>query len=153
MEGPKGKDAACLLAMVDRMSRKTIVIKLPDLTQKSVIEALDTFERKIGTKRFADTFKKIIVDDGSEFLNHKQMEMSLKGNKKRTNIFFVTLIAPGNVGPMNQTNGMIRRFIPKGTPISSVLKREVKEIENWLNNYPRRILNGKSSLQMEALEL
>lgn len=40
---------------------------------------------------------------------------------------------------------MIIRFIPKGTAISDIPVTEVKRVEDWLNNYPRRILGGLSA--------
>jgi len=37
---------------------------------------------------------------------------------------------------------MIRRFLPKGTDFEAVTKRTIKEVQNWMNSYPRKILNG-----------
>ncbi|MBL7131436.1 MAG: hypothetical protein ISS45_08570, partial [Candidatus Omnitrophica bacterium] len=45
-------------------------------------------------------------------------------------------------------NRMIRRFIPKGINIADVSDKEVKTIENWMNNYPRRKLEYKTAKQM-----
>ena len=43
---------------------------------------------------------------------------------------------------------MIRRFIPKGTDISKVSETRIKEIEDWMNNYPRKILGYKTPNEM-----
>jgi IS30 family transposase len=40
---------------------------------------------------------------------------------------------------------MIRRWIPKGTPIDDISKDFIKRIEDWLNNYPRAMFDYKSS--------
>jgi IS30 family transposase len=40
---------------------------------------------------------------------------------------------------------LIRRFIPKGTDISKLSSADIQRIEDWLNDLPRRILNGKSA--------
>lgn len=40
---------------------------------------------------------------------------------------------------------LIRRFILKGKNISEISKKEIKEIERWLNHYPRRLFLGKTS--------
>ncbi len=45
---------------------------------------------------------------------------------------------------------LIRRFIPKGTDIT---EEELKSIEEWMNNYPRKLFNGKSSKEMYDIEL
>ncbi len=42
---------------------------------------------------------------------------------------------------------MIRLFIPKGTDLSQYTKKEIKRIENWLNNYPRKILGYLTPLE------
>jgi len=45
---------------------------------------------------------------------------------------------------------LIRRFIPKGTDIT---EEELKSIEEWMNNYPRKLFNGKCSKEMYDIEL
>ena len=40
---------------------------------------------------------------------------------------------------------MIRRFIPKGIDIGEVKAAKIKEIEDWINNYPRAMFDYKSS--------
>ena len=40
---------------------------------------------------------------------------------------------------------MIRRFLPKGTSFKALTQEEVKRIEKWINNYPRKILKFKTS--------
>ena len=41
---------------------------------------------------------------------------------------------------------MIRRFLPKGCDMNKVSKKMVQKIENWINNYPRKKFDGKSSI-------
>ncbi len=149
IEGPKG-DPTCLLTMVDRKLRKSLIFKIPDQTQKSVIKVLDKIERKLGRVRFAEKFKTITVDNGSEFLNHRKMERSLRSKtKKRTKIYYCHPYSSWERGTNEQTNGMIRRFIPKGTPISPIPKEDILEIQKRINNYPRRIFGGKTAIQKE----
>ena len=47
---------------------------------------------------------------------------------------------------------MIRRWFPKGTNFDNVLKRDVKKVEDWMNNYPREILGWMTADEMYALE-
>ncbi|MGH4138408.1 MAG: IS30 family transposase, partial [Clostridium sp.] len=46
-------------------------------------------------------------------------------------------------------NKMIRRFIPKGVDISAFSKKQIMQIQHWINNYPRRIFGGISANMME----
>ena len=45
-------------------------------------------------------------------------------------------------------NRIIRRFFPKGTNFDEVQLCEVRAAEEWMNNYPRKILGWKSANQV-----
>ncbi|EMB40437.1 hypothetical protein HMPREF9721_00531, partial [Treponema denticola ATCC 35404] len=45
-------------------------------------------------------------------------------------------------------NKLIRRFIPKGADISKYSDIQIKQVENWINNYPRRMFGYKTANQM-----
>jgi len=51
-------------------------------------------------------------------------------------------------GSNENANRIIRRFIPKGSNIADFSKKEIKRIENWMNNYPRKKLGYKTAKQM-----
>ncbi len=38
-------------------------------------------------------------------------------------------------------NGLIRRFFPKGTDFDMIKHKDIKRVENWINNRPMKILN------------
>lgn len=148
IESKRGHGKSCLLTMVDRKTRETLIFKLKDQTQESVLRALNKLERRLGRVEFHNKFKSITVDNGSEFLNHQGMEQSkLSKTKKRTAIYYAHPYSSWERGTNEQTNGMVRRFVPKGSIICKVTKKEIREIQNWLNNYPRRILGGISANQ------
>jgi len=79
------------------------------------------------------------------------MERSLRSKtKKRTEIYYCHPYSSWERGTNEQTNGMIRRFVPKGSMISLITEDEIVKLEDWLNNYPRRIFNGRSANGMNA---
>jgi IS30 family transposase len=45
---------------------------------------------------------------------------------------------------------MIRRWIPKGTPIENYTDDDVKEINDWINGYPRKIFGWATSAERFA---
>lgn len=51
-------------------------------------------------------------------------------------------------GTNENMNRMICRFVPKGVDISMYGKSELKRIQEWLNNYPRKILNYRMSTEL-----
>lgn len=146
--GKAGISKATLLTMTERKSRREIIRKLPDKTQAGVIHALDVMERQMGRKAFRDTFKSITVDNGTEFLNSSEMERSCLSKKKaRTVVYYAHPYSAYERGSNENLNRMIRRFIPKGSDIGKYTKKDIQRIENWLNNYPRKILNYYSPLE------
>lgn len=143
--GGKGCGNACLLTLTERKSRREIIRKLPDRTQASVICAMDGLERQYGRKEFRQMFKTITVDNGSEFLNADEIERScMSRRKQRTQLFYAHPYSAYERGTNENMNRMIRRFIPKGADISKYTKQEINRIEQWLNTYPRKILDYRT---------
>jgi IS30 family transposase len=50
-------------------------------------------------------------------------------------------------GTNENANGIIRRHLPKGTEMAQVSKRKIKDIEEYMNQLPRKILGGKTAAQ------
>lgn len=148
IEGAKGREKACLLTLVERKTRETLILKLSAQTQRCVINSLNNIEQRLGRDEFKNTFKSITVDNGSEFLNDLEMEQSIfNKSEKRTYIYYAHPYCSWERGSNENINGMIRRFIPKGSYISHIRENIIMEIEIWLNNYPRRLFKGLSSFQ------
>ena len=146
IEGTKKADGSCILTLTERKTREALLFKLGSQTQECVINVPDRLERKMGRVTFAEVFKTITVDNGSEFLDHHSMEKSLRSKtKKRTMIYYCHPYSSWERGSNENLNGMVRRFIPKGTKISGIPVKVIQELEDWLNNYPRRIHGGLSA--------
>jgi len=145
-----GRGKACLLVMTERLSRQELIFKLSAKTQDCVIDAIDGLERKY-PKRFCERFKSITMDNGGEFLDMERLERScLKSGAKRTTCYYAHPYSAYERGSNENQNRLIRRFVPKGSDIGKLTKQDVKRIESWMNNYPRRIFNYKSSNQIAA---
>jgi transposase, IS30 family len=129
-----------LLTLTERKTRQELIIKVPQATQEAVQSAFDELEKKLGDE-FGVRFKSITFDNGSEFLNWQSLEASvLKKGAKRTAIYFAHAYHSWERGSNENQNRMIRRFIPKGYDIGGFSDAEIKAVEDWMNNYPRRIL-------------
>ena len=148
--GKREGGGTVLLVLSERSRREEIIIKMPAKTQESVISSLDMIERKYG-KTFKEKFKTITVDNGCEFLDYKGIERSVKNKgNKRTDLYYAHPYSSWERGTNENINKLIRRFIPKGTDIGKISKVRIKYIENWINNYPRKIFGYKSSNDMIA---
>ena len=104
---------------------------------------------RMGIFDFADAVtlqQYITFDNGTEFAAAEGLERSCV-NKclPRTKVYFCHPYSSWERGTNENTNGMIRRRFPKGTNFAAVTNAQIAQAENWINNYPRKILGYKSS--------
>ena len=94
---------------------------------------------------FRGSLKTITCDNGCENLDFEGIEKSALTKKKRTKVYYAHPYSSWERGTNENANKLIRRFIPKGADIGKFTHERIKMIEHWINNYPRRILNGLST--------
>lgn len=137
--GTKGSKSR-LLVLSERATRLEIIMKLPNGKASSVVRALNRLERQYG-ESFSETFLSITCDNGSEFSDWEALDQScLKGKERRTTIYFCHPYTACERGTNENINRMIRRRFPKGTNFDKVKASQVREVEHWVNTYPRGIL-------------
>jgi len=151
--GPSRGSGAALLTLVERKHRQTIIRKLQDKTQASVLRAFKEVEREYGAHSFRQVFKSITADNGSEFLDFQALEASSVDSRLRTHIFYAHPFASWERGSNENTNRIIRRFVAKGCDIAKLTKQAIDDIESWINNYPRRILDFETPNNLFTQEL
>lgn len=145
-----GKGKACLLVLTERASRQEMIFKLPAKTQTEVVNVLDRLERRYKGQFYA-MFSSITMDNGTEFLNMKALERScLKKKRQRTVCYYAHPYSSWERGSNEVNNRLIRRFVPKGADIGKITQAQVKHIESWMNNYPRRQFAFRSAFDVAA---
>lgn len=138
-----------LLVLSERKTRQEKIFKIPNKTQEAVLNVLDMLEQK--EENFEVKFKSITVDNGSEFLDFETLERSvIKPGEKRMRLYYAHPYSSWERGTNENSNKLIRRFIPKGTDIDTIGEEEIERIEHWMNNYPRRIFGYKTANDMLA---
>ena len=149
----KISDDGCLLVLTERKTRYERIIKLKNKMSSSVVKALDELELEYGGM-FKSIFKTVTSDNGTEFSDIDSIERSISSpSKKRFDLYFCHPYTSCERGTNEVTNRLIRRFIPKNTYVKIHPKKHIKEIENWINNYPRRIFGYKTAEDMFQKEL
>jgi transposase, IS30 family len=147
VKGPQ-RAKTSLFTLTERKTREQIILRVEQATQEDVKAAIDSLETQYGDG-FKVKFKSITFDNGVEFLGWKSLEVSSLGLKgRRTTIYFAHAYSSWERGTNENQNRMIRRFIPKGTDIADVSDKEIKWIQDWMNNYPRKILGYKTAKQV-----
>lgn len=141
--GKGGK--SCLLVLTERCSRRELIFKIKAQTQECVVDVIDQLEKKHKGK-FSERFKSITMDNGGEFLDSFRIETStLAGEKLRTLTYYAHPYSAWERGSNETANKLIRRFIPKGANIGKYSHKDIKRIEYWMNNYPRKIFGYKTA--------
>jgi IS30 family transposase len=126
-----GKDGRhCLLTLVDRMTRRTRILKLPARQAAEVNKALIREARSGRLK-----MKSLTLDNGTEFHGFKELEQKLG-----IRVFFAQPYHSWERGTNENTNGLIRQYLPKGSCFKQLTQRQCNQIEQELNDRPRKIL-------------
>ena len=142
-----------ILSLTERKTRMQLVMISKDKTAMSTVNVLNQIERKLGVRNFRKIFKTITCDNGCEFSNTTGMEFSPITGKQRTTVYYCHPYCSSERGSNENQNGFIRRFIPKGTAIGNFTPNYIKQVQDFINYYPRGIFNYKSAADMFQLEL
>ncbi|MDR2869537.1 MAG: IS30 family transposase, partial [Deferribacteraceae bacterium] len=65
-----------------------------------------------------------------------------------TTIYYAHPFSSWERGSNENANRLIRKFIPKGTDISTLPLAYIKRVEKWINNYPRRIFGYRTANEL-----
>lgn len=130
--------------IVERKTRYTFIVKLENRKSETV------------TKQFAkilNTLPKFITksmtyDNGMEMTNHQWLT-----ENTGMDVFFAHPYSSWERGTNENTNGLIRRFLPKGTDFNNVTEEQLKAIENNLNNRPKKVLGYKTPNEQMLQEI
>ena len=126
---------SALLVLVERLTRKTHIKKLErktaSLTSSSIVFALSEYN--------ITHIHSITYDNGCEFAGHEDVNKALQCQS-----YFCNAYHSWEKGLVENINGLIRRFLPKGTNFDNITDEQIKRIENWINNRSMKILGWKS---------
>ena len=125
-----GKDCY-LVTLVERVSKCLLVKRVKSKSKVEVTKAIKSM-----LKPFAAICKTITFDNGGEFAGHKKVSEALK-----CDIYFAKPYHSWQRGLNENTNGLLRRFFPKGMAIGSVSEQEIKNAEFSINTRPRKALD------------
>ena len=126
----KRKESA-LGTLVERTTRQTRLVRLKKKDATSVRVA---YVKKV--KTFPELFSKSLTyDQGKEMVQHKKFTIDTN-----MQVYFADPRSPWQRGTNENTNGLLRQFFPKGTDFNQITIKEIKRVENLLNNRPRKSL-------------
>jgi IS30 family transposase len=133
-------DHHCIATMVERKSKYVIIGKLRARTtaelNRKVIRLILRETRKVRT---------LTADNGTEFHDYKDIE-----TKTGATFYFATPHHSWERGLNENTNGLIRQYLPKGRSMADLSQSDCNAIAKRLNRRPRKLLGFKTPEQVYA---
>ena len=123
-----GSTSACVVTLVERQSGYLLVGKMCARTTAELNRA--TFALM---NRHPQAFRTITADNGTEFHGYRAHEAATG-----VPFYFATPHHSWERGTNENTNGLLRQYLPKGTSLASLTQRRCDALADILNNRPRK---------------
>ena len=119
-----------LVTLVDRKSKLTLIGRVDRYTAEAVEETIIALMEWLPRRHYTLT-----VDNGKEFSNHGNV-----ASKLQIKVYFADPYSAWQRGLNENTNGLIRQYVPKGSDILTITNEQIEHIMDRLNNRPRKSL-------------
>ena len=135
-------NASAVGTLVERSSRLLILVHLPHPKPGSAANVLQAFTDKL--RSIARPMRQSMTyDQGSEMARHKE----LSANTGMA-VYFCDPHSPWQRGTNENTNGLVRQYLPKGMDLSEVTQVQLDAIADEINNRPRKTLKAHSPIEV-----
>ena len=118
--------------LVERQSRYVILVRLPEKTTQTVVRALAARVRRLPIA----LRKSLTWDRGTELTEHRAFTIATQ-----VRVYFCDPHSPWQRGSNENTNGLLRQYLPKGTDLSTYTQAQLDAIAHRLNTRPRLTLD------------
>ena len=133
----KGRQHA-FVTLVERKTLYTVVRRIPskhaDITADAIIDSVMPLKDKVLT---------ITLDNGKEFAQHERVAQALDAD-----VYFAHPYASWERGINENTNGLLRRYFPKGTDFMALSEEEIQAAIDKLNHRPRKTRGYKTPYEL-----
>ena len=135
------RNGSAIVTLVERTTRLVILARMEGTDARSAREGFTKKLRHVP----ALLRKTLTYDRGNERAEHAQL-----AHRLAIQIFFADPYSPWQRGTNENTNGLLRQYLPKGTDLSGYTQRELNAIAHRLNTRPRKCLNFATPLEVYA---
>jgi IS30 family transposase len=133
----KGRKNA-FVTMVERKTLFTVVKRIEskhaDITADALIASMMSLKASVHT---------ITLDNGKEFAQHERI-----GNVLDASVYFAHPYSSWERGINENTNGLLRRYFPKGTDFMKLSEEEIQTAVNKLNHHSRKTRGYKTPYEL-----
>ena len=127
--------------LIERTSRVVMLARMDDATAEGCLAA---FTKALN--RVPDAMRKTLTyDQGKEMARHKDLTVATG-----VAVYFADPHSPWQRGSNENTNGLLRQYLPKGTDLSTYSQRELDVIAHLLNTRPRKMHGWRTPNEVYA---
>lgn len=130
--------------LVERSTRLVLLARIPAPDSLSVCQG---FARKLGPVP-QPLRKSLTYDQGREMARHELLRKRL-----RLQTYFADPHSPWQRGSNENTNGLLRQYLPRNTDLARLSQRELNAVAARLNNRPRKTLDWMTPNEAWAVQL
>jgi len=126
-----GSQNSQIATLVERQTRYLMLVKVAAKDTETVVDALIKHTRKLPQ----ELYKSLTWDRGKEMAAHKRFTLATD-----IKVYFCDPRSPWQRGSNENTNGLLRQYLPKGIDISSYSQAKLNAVARQLNERPRKTL-------------
>ena len=142
--GPRDGKRGAYFTLIERKTREYIMMPITSKSAENVLECINRLHDHFGM-HFSSVFRSLTFDNGNEFALWREIETDPSNGEKRTSVYFAHPYCSYERGSNENCNGLIRRFIKKGTDVNKISKDITMKINKCINSKRRKILQYVSS--------
>ncbi len=134
-----GSASSQIATLVERQTRYVMLVKLDGKDSQTVVNALIKNARTLPQ----ELYKSLTWDRGTEMHAHKQFTVATD-----IQVYFCDPQSPWQRGSNENTNGLLRQYMPRGMDISGFSQAHLNAIARQLNERPRKTLGFQTPAEM-----
>ena len=134
-----GDRSSQIATLVERQTRYVMLVKVASNDTATVVNALIKNARKLPQ----ELYKSLTWDRGHEMAGHKRFTLATD-----IQVYFCDPHSPWQRGSNENTNGLLRQYLPKGIDISSYSQAKLNAVARQLNERPRKTLGYQTPAEM-----
>lgn len=128
----EGSNNSCIATLVERHSRYVMLLKLVHKNSETLISALIRQSKQLPD----ELYKSLTWDRGTEMRAHRRFTVATD-----IQVYFCDPQSPWQRGSNENTNRLLRQYLPKGTDLAVHSQSALNKIARQLNERPRKTLN------------
>ena len=128
-----------IATLVERQTRYVMLAKVASKDTETVVDALIKNARKLPQ----ELYRSLTWDRGKEMADHKRFTLATD-----VQVYFCDPRSPWQRGSNENTNGLLRQYLPKGIDVSSYSQAKLNAVARQLNERPRKTLGYRTPAEM-----